>query len=300
MRPLALAVLLAAPAASAPADSPKANQDELKVPDRYGLPGKGGPNSISPEVAKLGGEALLKILRDPKDTRHIEAVLALIAKTDQTGRGKRKPYSWKPLADSAAAIDYLLEEGTPLAFRRWAVYDLFASASAEICARITIYPEDRQVDNRWASFNALRARGRRDVDPHLAEFFERYEDDPEAARWPEAKKAAGAARDRMLAARPDAKDMLAETWRLQENIEKNQLIVLARFQSHIDAQTKVPAARRAKLKAVEKSATDHRLRIGWANMVPRIMAEGIGAAEAKSYGFEPVPVRVGWPKIPAR
>ena len=54
------------------------------------------------------------------------------------------------------------------------------------------------------------------------------------------------------------------------------------------------------LKAVEKSTTYHRLRIGWANMVPKIMHEGIGAAEARSYGFEPAPIRLGWPKDPAR
>lgn len=303
MRAAALALLLAARAAAAPPPyaGPAGNPKELQPPDRYDLPGsKGEPAAISSEVARLDGKALLAIIRDPKDERRVEAVIALTLKIDQLDRGEDAKYSWAPIADSVAAMDHLFAKVPPGVFRRWAVYRLFAPAAGQTRSMMTLVPGDRKVDAWWERLDALRARGLRDGDPRLAEFFERYAEDPEAPRWREAKKAAGAARDRLLLARPDAKDFSAKVWRLQETVEDSQLVVLRRFEARLDGMTGVPPERRARLKAVERSTTEHRLRIGWANMIPRIIAESFSLAEARAHGFEPAPVLLGWPAVPAR
>ncbi len=293
MRALLLAAFLSSPALAA-------ELDPLRVPDRFDLPGVEDPaHKVSPEVAKLGGKALLSLLRDAKNPRRAEAVLALVDKLDQTARGD-KLYVWKPMADLADALDFLLEHGEPLAFRRWAVYMLFTNGATETRGRITLDPEDRRTEAWWTRFDALRERALKDVDPRLAEFFERYTEDPLATKWEEAKKAAAKGRDRMLADHPERREHLAEVWRLQESVEKSQLDLAPKFIANIEEKSKGSPVRIDALKAVELSTLNHRLRIGWANMIPRIMVESFGEADAKSYGFVPAPVTVGWPKIPKR
>lgn len=292
MRALALVLLLASPAVAV-------DPGLLRVPARDNLPGLDPSITVSPAVAKLGGAALLSILKDAKDERRHEAVLALTDRLSQTERGN-KAYSWKPVADVAEAIEWSLDLGEPLEFRRWAVYMLFASGSAEVRGRITLDPEDRKTDEWWKRFDGLRRKAGADVDPKLAEFFERYRNDPLAPRWKEAKAAAEAGRDKMLKEHPERREHLEKVWKLQLSIEDSQQAILPRFYKNIEAKSKKSPARIEALKAVDRSVCDHRLRIGWANMIPRIMAESFGDADARSYGFEAAPVTVGWPAIPPR
>jgi hypothetical protein len=299
VRSLALAALLAASArASAP---PSEAALEALVPDRMSLPGVDGPQvEVSPRVAKMKGKALLEALRDPRDARHIELVLALYARLDQSGRPAGVKYSWAPVADAAAALDYLYVDGAPAAYRRWAVSKLFAGACAGTRDRITLDPGDAAVDRWWSRCDKLRVRGRRDGDARMTEYFERWEEDPEAPRWRDAKLAATAARDLMLMKRPDTKPLFERVWRLQKSIEDAQSSVMGRMMASLDANTALSAERRARLEAIERSTFDHRMLVLWANMTPKIIAEGFDAAEAKAYGFEPAAVRLGWPQVPPR
>lgn len=293
-------LLLAALLIASPAPAGEAPIDPLRIPDRFDLPGGLDPAyKVSPEVAKLDGKALLAILRDPKDARRPEAVLALTDNLNDPA-DEEKSYALKPLADLADAIDILLDLGEPLAFRRWAVYTLFTSGATDTRRRITRAPEDRRTQTWWRRFGAVRDRALKDADPRLAEFFERYREDPLAPKWEEAKKAAAKSRDRMLADHPERRENLAEVWRLQESVEKQQLDLLPSVTARIEAQSSASPGRIPALIAVERSVLNHRLRISWANMVPRIMAETYGESDAKSYGFVPAPVTIGWPEIPKR
>ncbi len=305
MRFFALAFLVTACVAPKPAPPSvpvPPNTGRYAIPDRYNLPGnnKEAPETYEPELLTVRGERMVELVKDPKEPLRDQAVLVLVARLSQTERGPKTPYSWIPVANALEALDVLFAEERPDAFRRWAVYDLFSFASSEVRGRITLDAKDTETDRWWARCEELRARGRRDKDPVLAEFFERYEEDPEAARWRETKAAAVASREKLLKAHPEMKELLAKVWALQASIEDAQLTVLSRLKKNIDSQKGVPAARRERLKAVETSWVNHRLRIVWANMLPRIVADALDPAEAKAYGFVPAPVRTGWPVIPVR
>lgn len=299
---MALLAACAAPPVPKPAPPEAVGAyDAWRIPDRFNLP----PNEAALDAdaqaaaAAMDGAALLAVIRDPKAPHRMEAVVALANRTSQVDRGAA-PYTWQFIADGAEALDELLAHGSPPAFRRWAVYTLFTEQSSEVRGRITLDPSDRAVDGWREKFEAIRALVRRDQDPLLAEFFERYEQDPEAPRWREAKAAALAARDRMVAARPEFKKDLDHAMDLGKSIESAQLEVLRRLHVNLDSMKGLTPARRAKLKAVETSWVDHRLRITWANIVPRVASDAVGAEEARTYGFVAVPVRTGWPAVPPR
>ncbi|MEQ1918284.1 MAG: hypothetical protein ABL955_03720 [Elusimicrobiota bacterium] len=284
MRALALAVVLTACAGPKPAPHvpPEPNQGPYAIAERYNLPLE-EPPSYPPESASRAA-----------------AVLDLSARTNQVERGENAKYSWEPMMNLTAELDALLAEKAPTAFRRWAAHTLFMTGSSEVRGRITLDPLDTAVDEWWKRYDAIRARGQADKDPILAEFFERYAQDPEAPRWRDTRAAAIVSRDKMLKARPEMKKHLDYVWGMLTNVTEAQLTVLARLNARTGARQDVPAARREKLQAIETSWVDHRLRITWANMLPRIVVESTDAATAKSFGFVPAPVRTGWPELPAR
>lgn len=286
MTAIVLAILITLPATAAN------TAVNYAVPDRYSL---SVIVDIPYDVARYSGKELV----DVNGNGQPGAINAIFASLAQFNRGG-KPYSWVPISDCADAIDHMLKRRTPAAFRRWAVYELFNNCSGTVSSRLTLDPEDRNADLWWARFDALRVRGLKDADLKLGESFERFAEDPLAPRWKEAKKDAEAARGRLLAARPDLRSFLDETFGYLLSMEESLLSMAARSRQALDGRPLQKSKRLEQLKDIETSLADHRLRCDWTNVLPHAVIDKVGNSDARRYGFIPQPIRLAWPKNPSR
>lgn len=276
MLPRAALFLLLASGASA--FSPR------ELPDRFNLPGGDQNDGLTVSFNTPLDELKDLILSTATTVQRMDASFRWSHNTKEGA-----PDLGDRLDGALEMMETLLADAKadPL-FRRALVCELFGATAATIRDAVPFHPKDAVLRARWKRVTSVRDRGLKDRDPKLAEYFERYLPVRGGTPpWQKERKTSLALADKVVAARPDLRQTMADAVKMTLSIEDSQLQVNERLQKDVKGR---------KMKGCFARVCEYRLYTAWGNLFRRVVKEMTAPDGKKAFGIVVEPVKLGWPE----